>query len=47
MLKKITMQNLFHKVRCSFLMSLLLTAIGSLSAQGTLSGIVANMWGQP
>ena len=28
-------------------MSLLLTAIGSLSAKGTLSGIVANMWGQP
>lgn len=31
----------------SFLLSLLLMATCSLSAQGTLSGIVANPWGQP
>ena len=41
------MQNLLHKVRRAFLAALLLMATGSLSAQGTLSGIVANPWGQP
>ena len=41
------MQNSFLKVRCAFLMSLLLATIGSLPAQGTISGIVANVWGQP
>lgn len=41
------MQNLFHKARCTLLIILMLTAIGSLSAQGTISGIVANVWGQP
>ena len=41
------MQNSFLKVRCTLLIILMLTAIGSLSAQGTISGIVANVWGQP
>ena len=41
------MQNSFLKVRCAFLMSLLLATIGSIPAQGTISGIVANVWGQP
>lgn len=41
------MQSLLHKVRRAFLMAMLLMAPGSLSAQGTLSGIVANPWGQP
>ena len=39
------MQNLFHNVRRAFLVALLLMATGSLSAQGALSGIVANPWG--
>ena len=41
------MQNLFHNVRRAFLVALLLMATGSLSAQGALSGIVANPWGHP
>ena len=41
------MQSLLHKVRRAFLMAMLLMATGSLSAQGTLSGIVANPWGEP
>lgn len=41
------MQNLLHNVRRAFLMVMLLMATGSLSAQGALSGIVANPWGEP
>lgn len=41
------MQSLLHKVRRAFLIAMLLMETGPLSAQGTLSGIVANPWGQP
>lgn len=41
------MQSLLHKVRRAFLIAMLLMATGPLSAQGTVSGIVANPWGQP
>ena len=41
------MQNLLHKVRRAFLVALLFMATAFLSAQGTLSGIVANPWGRP
>lgn len=41
------MQSLLYKVRRAFLMAMLLMATGPLSAQGTVSGIVANPWGQP